>query len=78
MKRNGIMTSNEIRSREDLNPHPDPLADELWVEVNMMPLSKLDEYLKKNVGKEPQEKLTESEESKIPDGKQNLLLLRKD
>ena len=67
MKRNGIMTSNEIRSREDLNPHPDPLADELWVEVNMMPLSKLDEYLKKNVGKNPVEKEPERLEEEPKD-----------
>ena len=67
MKRNGIMTPNEIRSREDLNPHPDPLADELWVEVNMMPLSKLDEYLKKNVGKNPVEKEPEQLEEEPKD-----------
>ena len=40
MKRNGLMTPNEIREKEDLNPHSDPLADELWVEANMLPMSK--------------------------------------
>lgn len=44
MKRNGLMTPNEIREKEDLNPHDDPLADELWTEVNIMPLSKIDSY----------------------------------
>lgn len=50
MKRNGLMTPNEIREKEDLNPHPNPLADELWTEANIIPMSKLDEYLLKNKG----------------------------
>ena len=43
MRRNGLMTPNEIRAKEDLNPHEDPLADELWTEANMAPLSKWDQ-----------------------------------
>jgi HK97 family phage portal protein len=54
MRRNGLMTPNEIRGKEDLNPHPDPLADELWTEVNMAPMSKLAEVQKKASGENPQ------------------------
>jgi HK97 family phage portal protein len=38
MKRNGFMTINEIREKEDLNPNSDPLADELWTEMNLQPI----------------------------------------
>jgi HK97 family phage portal protein len=41
MKRNSIMTPNEIRGKEDLNPHSDPSADELWSEANVLPMSRL-------------------------------------
>lgn len=44
----GVMTQNEIRSKEDLNPNPDPLADELFVPLNMVPISLLKEHLKKS------------------------------
>jgi HK97 family phage portal protein len=47
MKRNGLMTINEIRKKEDLNPHDDPLADELWTEVNLSPLSKFEQMVEK-------------------------------
>ena len=43
MRRNGIMTPNEIRAKEDMNPSDDPMADELWTEVNMVPYSKVGE-----------------------------------
>ncbi len=44
----GAMTINEIRGKEDWDPSPDPYADELFVPVNnMVPLSKIDEYLAK-------------------------------
>lgn len=39
MKRESIMTINEIREKEDLNPDQNPLSDELWIEANMIPLS---------------------------------------
>ena len=42
---NTIMTPNEVRELEDMNPSNNPLADELFVMVNMVPLSKLEEYL---------------------------------
>jgi HK97 family phage portal protein len=47
MKRNGLMTPNEIRAKEDLNPDPNPFADELWCEVNLYPLSKFNELQSK-------------------------------
>jgi HK97 family phage portal protein len=40
-----IMTPNEAREKEDMNPSDDPLADELWAMTNMMPLSKMDGYM---------------------------------
>lgn len=49
MKRNGLMTQNEIREKENLNPHDDPLADELWVEMNMAPLSRFGELLTEKI-----------------------------
>jgi len=35
----GSITPNEIRALEDQNPNPNPLADELWFPMNMVPLS---------------------------------------
>lgn len=35
MVRNGIMTRNEVREKEDLNPHDNPLAEELTIETNI-------------------------------------------
>ncbi|MFH2074437.1 MAG: phage portal protein [Pseudomonadota bacterium] len=44
----GAMTINEIREKESWDPDPNPYADELFVPVNnMIPLSKIDEYLAK-------------------------------
>ena len=38
MWQNGIMTQNEIRRLEDIDPYEDPLADTLWAPLNMAPL----------------------------------------
>ena len=46
----GIFTPNECRELEDKNPHSDPLADELWMMGNMVPLSEYDKWLAKNTG----------------------------
>ena len=72
---NGIMTPNEVRSKEDLNPSEDPMADELWMPTGLIPVSKFDEYLAKNTGnqKEP-EQLPEKEEDE--EVKTNLKLLK--
>jgi hypothetical protein len=46
------MTINEIREKENWDPNPDPYADELFVPVNnMIPLSKIDEYMAKGQAK---------------------------
>ena len=47
----GMMTPNEAREKEDMNPSPDPLADELWMPTGLIPMSKFQEYLDKNSGK---------------------------
>ncbi len=49
----GWMTENEVRGKEDLDPNPNPLADELWMMANMVPLSKYEEHLTKNKGPFP-------------------------
>jgi len=48
----GAMTINEIREKENWDPNQDPYADELFVPVNnMIPLSKIDEYMAKGQAK---------------------------
>lgn len=51
----GAMTINEIREKENWDASTDPHADELFVPINnMIPLSKIDEYLaKQNTAKTP-------------------------
>ncbi|MGR9116952.1 MAG: phage portal protein [Gammaproteobacteria bacterium] len=53
MLRNRVYTSNEVRGKEDMNPSPDPLADVLWTEANMVPLSKYDDFLNKKEQTQP-------------------------
>jgi len=67
----GGITQNEIRALEDMNPDPNPLADELFVMANMIPLSKFEDYLAKNKGKQPEEKQPE----KIEEEPENRLKL---
>jgi HK97 family phage portal protein len=57
----GGMTINEIRGKENLDPVDSPYADEPFIAINnMIPLSKIDEYLKKqNALPEPKEASTE-------------------
>ena len=56
MIQNGIMTPNEVRSKENLNPSEDPMADELWMPTGLIPVSKFDDYLAKNTDKSSGEK----------------------
>ena len=49
---------NEIREKEDLNPHSDPLADELWTEANMTPLNKWDQATAQLQTSQPTAKIT--------------------
>lgn len=51
---NTLMTPNEGRAFEDMNPSDNPLADELFVMANMIPLSKFEDYLAKNAGRPPE------------------------
>lgn len=46
--KNGMMTPNEGREKEDMNPSDDPLMDEFWMPTGLIPVSKFDEYLSKN------------------------------
>ena len=41
----GFMTQNEVRELEDKDPHPDPMADELFIMTNMIPISKIAQYI---------------------------------
>ena len=59
-----------------MNPSDDPLADELWAPTGNIPLSKFDEYLKKNQGNQPPKKPEEEEEEKEPENKLKLIELK--
>jgi HK97 family phage portal protein len=43
----GSIKPNEIRSLEDQDPDPNPMADELWVPMNMVPMSMAKAYIEK-------------------------------
>lgn len=43
----GIMTQNEVRAKENLDPSSEKFADELFVQLNTIPLSMLEEHLQK-------------------------------
>jgi hypothetical protein len=47
----GSMSQNDIRDKEDMDPIDDPLADEYFVPMNMIPLSMVQEYLLKDKDK---------------------------
>ena len=66
-----IMTPNEAREKEDLNPSDNPLADELFVMVNTVPLSKMDNYMaSKNADRNlPEPQTEEGTEPVQPAGK---------
>lgn len=53
MVASGLMTPNEVREKEDMNPSTDPLADELWMPTGLIPMSRFEEYLSKNNQPEP-------------------------
>lgn len=58
---NGVMTPNEARGKEDMNPSESPYADELWMPTGLIPVSKFDEYLSKNQGYEKPKQEPETE-----------------
>lgn len=47
---NAIMTPNEARVKEDMNPSNNPLADELWMMSNVVPLSNYDNEMEAQRG----------------------------
>jgi HK97 family phage portal protein len=50
----GALSPNDIREKEDFDPIPDPMADEYFVPLNMVPLSMVKETLaKKPAGTPP-------------------------
>jgi len=53
MWNNGFMTQNEVREKENMDPAEDPIADQLFVPLNMVPLGMLKEQLAKNDQKTP-------------------------
>ena len=59
---NGIMTPNEVREKEELNPSNDPLASELWMPTGLIPMSKFQDYLSKNMGNKQPEQIKEEPE----------------
>ena len=59
MKAIGAITANEIRAKEDMNPDPNPLADELFVDLNTVPLSKYNEYIDAKLNKSTETNSTE-------------------
>ena len=79
MWQNGFMTQNEVREREDLNPNTDPLADELFVPLNTVPLNMLKEHLEKQNEALVVDEIdvTEPDEEASSDEKQNLYVLQK-
>jgi HK97 family phage portal protein len=60
----GVMTPNEAREKEDLNPSDDPLADELWMPTGQIPMSKFQEYLDKNQSRQAEPEKAEESEAK--------------
>lgn len=64
---NTMMTPNEAREKEDMNPSDDPLADELWAPTGNIPLSKFSDYLSKNQGFQKSEPDKKQPESGDPD-----------
>ena len=46
MRNIGAITANEVRALENMDPNPSNLADELWVMMNMVPLSQYEEFMK--------------------------------
>ena len=61
----GIMTLNDARDKEDLNPVDVPYADELWMPTGLIPISRFDEYLSKNNKTKAIEDEDEEPESKV-------------
>ena len=71
----GWMAPNEARALEDMNPSADPLADELWMPTGLIPLSKFEDYLAKNTGKQAEPKQLPAPNEVVPAEENKLKLL---
>ncbi len=58
----GAMTRNEVRDKEDLDPVDDPLADELFIQMNTLPLSQFSKYAERQTAIENNNEENELEE----------------
>lgn len=65
MIKNGIMTQNEVREKEDMNPSSHPLADELFMPTGLIPLSMFEDYVSKHNNAAPV--LAKEEKEEEPD-----------
>lgn len=73
MIKNGLMTLNEGREKEDMNPSEQKYADELWMPTGLIPLSQFDEYLKKNQGNQSQQQEEPEETEEKPENKLKII-----
>nr|MCU0966775.1 hypothetical protein [Burkholderiaceae bacterium] len=56
---NGLMTRNEVRQLENLQPDPSPMADALTVQSNLVPIDMLGEVAEET-GSVPEEPVMQS------------------
>jgi len=75
----GVMSQNEIRDKEDMDPDPNPFADERFVPLNMVPLSLLEKHLERSTAAPTPAPAavpeTESDQGALPDDLENRIRL---
>jgi len=62
----GVMSQNEIRDKEDMDPDPNPFADERFVPLNMVPLSLLEKHLESKTAPPPAAVPDEPDPEELP------------
>jgi HK97 family phage portal protein len=65
------ITPNEIRDKEDMNPLPD--GNRTFVQSNLIPSDKIDQYIAKNNGSQPARNLSDAVKRIVDRNKENLL-----
>jgi len=60
----GMMTPNEGRMKENMNPSDDPLMDQHWMPTGLIPVNMFEEYLSKNQGNTQPAQIEETTETK--------------
>jgi phage portal protein BeeE/intein/homing endonuclease len=65
------ITPNEIRDKEDMNPLPD--GNRTFVQSNLVPSDKIDQYIAKNNGSQPSRNLNDAVKRIVDRNKENLL-----